>query len=85
MLDELSKADDPSIRLRALRLSGQGTAAKIKKLEAEVQASDRVSALLKFPSGEAGKLSPSPLGLLSTSDLRNEWQPSTQIVPLRNS
>jgi hypothetical protein len=29
LLDELSKADDPAIRLRALRLSDQGTAAKM--------------------------------------------------------
>lgn len=55
MLEELSSSDDPAIRLKALRLSADGTHAKIRKLEEEVRTSDRVTTLLDIPLGNSGK------------------------------
>lgn len=64
MLTELSKYDDPAIRLKALLLSEEARPAKIKTLQEEVRASDRVSTLLDIPAGKSGK----PLGAYS------KWQ-----------
>ncbi len=89
MLDELSRSDDPALRLKALQLSGNDTPAQIKKLQEEIQTSDRVTTLLNIPMGSSGK----PLGAYSKwqgahwtlVDLAEIGMPSgdERLIPLR--